>query len=92
MDARRDAGRPGSSEDDDDNDSDRDWAPPTPDPMRASPSKRRKIAVHKFFVGDRVELTLDPLQGVVTKTGSGWVTVKFEWGVDNFRADELTRL
>ena len=56
------------------------------------PSKRRKIAVQKFFVGDRVELTLDPLEGVVTKTGSGWVTVKFEWGVDNFRADELTRL
>ena len=39
-----------------------------------------------------VKLTLDPLEGVVTKTGSGWVTVKFEWGVDNFRADELTRL
>ena len=76
----------------DDDDGDRDWAPPTPDPMRASPSKRRKIAVQKFFVGDRVELTLDPLQGVVTKTGSGWVTVKFEWGVDNFLADELTRL
>ena len=37
-----------------------------------------------------VELTLDPLEGVVTKTGSGWVTVKFEFGgVDNFRADEL---
>ena len=80
------------SEDDDDVEGDRDWAPPTPDPMRASPSKRRKIAVQKFFVGDRVELTLDPLEGVVTKTGSGWVTVKFDWGVDNFRADELTRL
>ena len=47
--------------------------------------KRRKIAV-----GDRVSLTLDPLEGVVTKTGSGWYTVKFEFGgVDNFRADEL---
>ena len=50
--------------------------------------KRQKIAV-----GDRVSLTLDPLEGVVTKTGSGWYTVKFEFGgVDNFRADELTRL
>ena len=47
--------------------------------------KRRKISV-----GDRVSLTLDPLEGVVTKTGSGWYTVKFEFGgVDNFRADEL---
>ena len=47
--------------------------------------KRQKIAV-----GDRVSLTLDPLEGVVTKTGSGWYTVKFEFGgVDNFRADEL---
>ena len=47
--------------------------------------KRRKISV-----GDRVTLTLDPLEGVVTKTGSGWYTVKFEFGgVDNFRADEL---
>ena len=47
--------------------------------------KRQKIAV-----GDRVTLTLDPLEGVVTKTGSGWYTVKFEFGgVDNFRADEL---
>ena len=44
-------------------------------------------------IGDRVTLTLDPLEGVVTKTGSGWYTVKFEFGgVDNFRADELTRL
>ena len=52
--------------------------------------KRRKIAIR---VGDRVSLTLDPLEGVVTKTGSGWYTVKFEFGgVDNFRADELTRL
>ena len=48
--------------------------------------KRRKI----IKVGDRVTLTLDPLEGVVTKTGSGWYTVKFEFGgVDNFRADEL---
>ena len=47
--------------------------------------KRRKISV-----GDRVSLTLDPLESVVTKTGSGWYTVKFEFGgVDNFRADEL---
>ena len=47
--------------------------------------KRQRISV-----GDRVELTLDPLEGVVTKTGSGWYTVKFEFGgVDNFRADEL---
>ena len=94
------------SEDDDSEDSDVDWAPPTPVPMRevelrastfagsyqdaddddVAPSpKRRKIAV-----GDRVSLTLDPLEGVVTKTGSGWYTVKFEFGgVDNFRADEL---
>ena len=37
-----------------------------------------------------LSLTLDPLEGVVTKTGSGWYTVKFEFGgVDNFRADEL---
>ena len=94
------------SEDDDDVEGDRDWAPPTPVPMRevdlraatfagsyqdaddadvAPLPKRRKIAV-----GDRVTLTLDPLEGVVTKTGSGWYTVKFEFGgVDNFRADEL---
>ncbi len=93
------------SEDDDD-DGDHDWAPPTPTPMRevdlraatfagsyqdaddddvAPLPKRQKIAV-----GDRVTLTLDPLEGVVTKTGSGWYTVKFEFGgVDNFRADEL---
>ena len=50
--------------------------------------KRQKIAAPR--VGDRVTLTLDPLEGVVTKTGSGWYTVKFEFGgVDNFRADEL---
>ena len=50
--------------------------------------KRRKISV-----GDRVSLTLDPLEGVVTKTGSGWITVKFEFGgVDNFRHDELRLL
>ena len=50
--------------------------------------KRQKIAV-----GDRVTLTLDPLEGVVTKTGSGWITVKFEFGgVDNFRHDELRLL
>ena len=94
------------SEEDDDEEEDRDWAPPTPVPMREvdlraatfagsyqdaddddiTPSpKRQKIAV-----GDRVSLTLDPLEGVVTKTGSGWYTVKFEFGgVDNFRADEL---
>ena len=92
--------------DDDSEDSDQDWAPPTPTPMREVDlraatfagsyqdaddadvvplPKRRKIAV-----GDRVSLTLDPLEGVVTKTGSGWYTVKFEFGgVDNFRADEL---
>ena len=95
-----------SDDSDDSEDSDVDWAPPTPTPMRevdlraatfagsyrdaddddVAPSpKRRKIAV-----GDRVSLTLDPLEGVVTKTGSGWYTVKFEFGgVDNFRADEL---
>ena len=94
------------SEEDDDEEEDRTWAPPTPVPMRevdlraatfagsyqdaddddvAPLPKRRKIAV-----GDRVTLTLDPLEGVVTKTGSGWYTVKFEFGgVDNFRADEL---
>ena len=94
-----------SDDSDDSEDSDVDWAPPTPVPMRevdlraatfagsyqdaddadvAPLPKRRKIAV-----GDRVSLTLDPLEGVVTKTGSGWYTVKFEFGVDNFRADEL---
>ena len=97
------------SDDDDDDDGDRDWAPPTPVPMRevelrastfawsyqevadddVAPSpKRQKIAV-----GDRVELTLDPLQGVVTKRANGWITVKFEFGgVDNFRTDELRLL
>ena len=95
-----------SDDSEDSEDSDVDWAPPTPVPMRevdlraatfagsyqdaddddvAPLPKRRKIAV-----GDRVTLTLDPLEGVVTKTGSGWYTVKFEFGgVDNFRADEL---
>jgi len=94
---------------DDSEDSDVDWAPPTPTPMRevelrastfagsyqeaddadvAPLPKRRKISV-----GDRVSLTLDPLEGVVTKTGSGWITVKFEFGgVDNFRHDELRLL
>ncbi len=97
------------SEEDDDEEEDRDWAPPTPVPMRevdlraatfagsyqdaddadvAPLPKRQKIAAPR--VGDRVTLTLDPLEGVVTKTGSGWYTVKFEFGgVDNFRADEL---
>ena len=49
-------------------------------PWRRRATRRRR----------RVSLTLDPLEGVVTKTGSGWITVKFEFGgVDNFRADEL---
>ena len=94
------------SEEDDDEEEDRTWAPPTPVPMRevdlraatfagsyadaddddVAPSPKRQ----KISVGDRVSLTLDPLEGVVTKTGSGWYTVKFEFGgVDNFRADEL---
>ena len=41
-------------------------------------------------VGDRVTLALDDEDGIVTKIGGGWISVKLDDGtVEKFRSTEL---
>ena len=53
----------------------------------ATPARAKK---EMPAVGDRVTLALDDEDGIVTKIGGGWISVKLDDGtVEKFRSTEL---
>ena len=74
----------------------RSAAPARPAPARTAKKSAKKAATPARpkkelpAVGDRVALALDDEDGVVTKIGGGWISVKLDDGtVEKFRSTEL---